>query len=72
MEELNVGLEERSTTCLEELAGVLSTWLFHAMFLMFNVSIFAAIFFKYGQFITFATVDNSYYSVVYSLVLLLS
>lgn len=55
-------------TSFEELAGILSTWLFHAIFLLFNVSIFVAIQFKYGHYVNFATVDNSSYSVVFSLV----
>ena len=67
--EINVRINENTGgTCFEELAGILSTWLFHAIFLLFNFSIFIAIRFKYGLFLSFATVDNSYYSVVYALV----
>lgn len=53
---------------LEDIAGILCTWPFHAMFLAFNISIFVAVSFKYGIFITFVSIDNSYYSVLYALV----
>lgn len=53
---------------LEDIAGILCTWQFHAIFSAFNISIFLTISFKYGIFITFASVDHSCYSVLYALV----
>ena len=58
-----------NTIRLELIVGFLSSWEFHAMFLPFNISVFIAVSFKYGIFITFASIDNSYYSVVYALVI---
>lgn len=69
MESFSVLLSDFSDTVqIEDIAGILCTWQFHAMFLAFNLSIHAAVFFKYGIFITFVSIDNSYHSVLYALV----
>jgi len=57
-----------SQTHFEELAAVISTWLFHTIFGFFNISIFVAIYMRYGTLLSFVAMDNSYYSVLLFLV----
>ena len=68
MDELNTNSYD--TINWEEIIGFLSTWEFHAMFFPFNISVFLLVSFKYGVFVTFASIDDSYCSAVYGLVII--
>jgi len=55
----------------EAVVSIGSTWFFQVIFGIFNLSLFIAASLKYGIFITFLSIDDSYYPVLYSLVLIL-
>lgn len=53
-----------------DVVSIGSTWFFQAIFGAFNLFLFICASLKYGIFITFLSIDDSYYPVLYSLVLL--
>ena len=52
----------------EELAGIVSTWPFHFLLGLFNVSVLLTVFMKYGAFIASTSLGESFYALLFSLV----